>query len=288
MTCICGMIRNGHVYMAGDLMGSNGFTGRTYPDSKVFANGEFILGYTSSFRMGQILEWNWIPPLREEGITDRQYMQLNVIESIRETFSTFGYGTREGLESVGGTFLIGYRGCLYEMQENFSLLSIPDFVAVGSGQYHAEAILYNTKDNEDFHPFEIMQTAIETAAHFTQSVSYECTVFTSDTEDTYMQEVEEVESVFVEVKTVEVVVDMHRYEILPSGVSIDLAPSIIFESIEELFDYFDVALGTCSLKRLAKELNVDFAPNIGSKTLLLRVDQKVKEIQQSLIDNTTV
>ena len=62
MTCITGMVRNGHVYMAGDLMGSNGFTGRVYPDSKVFTNGDFIVGYTSSFRMGQILEWNWHPP----------------------------------------------------------------------------------------------------------------------------------------------------------------------------------------------------------------------------------
>lgn len=180
MTCICGMVRDGHVYMAGDLMGSNGFTGKVYPDSKVFINGDFIIGYTSSFRMGQILEWNWVPPLREEGITDRQYMQFNVIESLRETFAIFGYGVKEGLESLGGNFLIGYKDSLYEMQENFSLLRIEDYAAVGSGQYHAEATLHLMCDNLDIHPFNIMQTAIGTAAHFTQSVSYECTMFSSD------------------------------------------------------------------------------------------------------------
>ena len=94
MTCITGMVRDSHVYMAGDLMGSNGFTGRVYPDSKVFTNGDFIIGYTSSFRMGQILEWNWEPPLRQEGITDRNYMQLNVVESLRATFATYGYGVK--------------------------------------------------------------------------------------------------------------------------------------------------------------------------------------------------
>lgn len=183
MTCICGMVRDGHVYMAGDLMGSNGFTGKVYPDSKVFVNGEFIIGYTSSFRMGQILEWNWQAPLREEGITDRQYMQLNVIESLRETFAAYGYGVKKGLEDIGGNFLIGYKGCLYEMQNNFSLLSIPDYAAVGSGGYHAEAVLHLLYNQEEESPFDIMQVAIGTAAHFTQSVSEECTVYSSNTEE---------------------------------------------------------------------------------------------------------
>lgn len=179
MTCIVGMVKNDQIYMAGDLMGSNGYTKKVYPDSKVFLNGEFLLGYTSSFRMGQILEWNWEPPLRQEGISDRQYMQLNVVESLRDTFATFGYGIKQGLEDLGGTFLIGYRGKLYEMQDNFSLLQNEDFVAVGSGQYHAEAVmhvLYNT----EIHPFDILQEAISTAAHFTSSVSEECTLLTTD------------------------------------------------------------------------------------------------------------
>lgn len=179
MTCICGVVKDGYVWIAGDLMGSNDFTHKVYPDSKVFQNGEFIIGYTSSFRMGQILEWNWEPPLREEGISDRQYMQLNVVESLRATFAAFGYGIKEGLEELGGSFLIGYKGCLYEMQDNFSLLKIEDYVAVGSGQYHAEAVLHLLYQSDVNHPFDIMQTAIATAAYFTQSVSQECTLYSS-------------------------------------------------------------------------------------------------------------
>lgn len=200
MTCICGMVRNNHVYMAGDLMGSNGFTGKVYPDSKVFVNGEFIIGYTSSFRMGQILEWNWQQPLRQEGISDREYMQLNVVESLRETFAAFGYGVKSGLEDIGGNFLIGYHGKLYEMQDNFSLLSVEDFAAVGSGQYHAEAILHLLHQEQDLHPFYIMQTAIGTAAHFTQSVSHECTVYSSDenAEKDWNDVIEEQERLFEE------------------------------------------------------------------------------------------
>ena len=46
MTCICALVKDGEVWMAGDLMGSNGHTGKVYPDSKVFINGEIIFGYT--------------------------------------------------------------------------------------------------------------------------------------------------------------------------------------------------------------------------------------------------
>lgn len=180
MTCIVGMVRNGEVFMGGDLMGSNGFTGKVYPDSKVFVNGDFIIGYTSSFRMGQILEWNWQQPLRQEGITDRQYIQLNVVESLRGTFAEFGYGVKNGLECIGGNFLIGYKGSLYEMQDDFSILKVDDFSAVGSGGYHAEAILHYLYPDEEVHPFTILQTAIATAANFTQSVSAECTLYSSD------------------------------------------------------------------------------------------------------------
>lgn len=69
MTCITAMVKGDHVWMAGDLMGSNGFTKKIYPDSKVFVNGEFIIGYTSSFRMGQLLQYNWEQPPRLEGMT---------------------------------------------------------------------------------------------------------------------------------------------------------------------------------------------------------------------------
>ena len=92
MTCIVALVKEGNIWMAGDLMGSNGFTKKTYPDPKVFVNGDFVIGYTSSFRMGQILEYNWEQPPRMEGLTDRQYLQLDVIESMRACFSAFGYG----------------------------------------------------------------------------------------------------------------------------------------------------------------------------------------------------
>ena len=180
MTCIVAVAKDEHVWMAGDLMGSNGFTKKIYSDTKVFVNGDFIIGYCGSFRMGQILQYNWEQPPRIEGLTDRQYLQTDVIESMRNCLAQFGVGEfREG-EHQGGNFLIGYRGGIYEMQNNFSILKNDDFAAIGSGTYHAEATLKVLTENPDFDPAYVLQKAIEVAGEFTTSVSKECTVVSTD------------------------------------------------------------------------------------------------------------
>ena len=177
MTCIVATVFGGEVFMAGDLMGSNGFVKKVYPDPKVFKNGDFVVGYTSSFRMGQLLQYNWKQPPRIEGLTDRQYLQVDVIESMRGVFNAYGYGSNEGLEDIGGNFLIGYKGSLYEMQPNFSILKHEDFAAIGSGQDYANSVLsvleVTIKSPEDV--VECLGTAIKTAARFTTSVSEEFT-----------------------------------------------------------------------------------------------------------------
>lgn len=182
MTCISALVKDGHVWMAGDLMGSNGYTGKVYSDSKVFVNGDFIIGYTSSFRMGQLLEFNWVQPPRLEGMEDREYLQISVVESLRSCFQQYGYGIKDGVEDIGGNFLIGYRGCVYEMQHNFSLLKHEDYVACGSGIDYATSAMSVLIDNAagDFDPYDVLQTAIGTAAKFVTSVSAECTILTTD------------------------------------------------------------------------------------------------------------
>ncbi|CAM0111736.1 peptidase HslV family [Vibrio phage 166E36-1] len=182
MTCIVAVAKDEHVWMAGDLMGSNGFTKKVYSDTKVFVNGDFIIGYCGSFRMGQILQYNWEQPPRIEGLTDRQYLQTDVIESMRNCLAQFGVGEFKEGEHQGGNFLIGYRGGIYEMQNNFSILKNDDFAAIGSGTYHAEAALKVLTEVPDFDPAYVLQKAIEVAGEFTTSVSKECTIVSTDEE----------------------------------------------------------------------------------------------------------
>jgi ATP-dependent protease HslVU (ClpYQ) peptidase subunit len=58
MTCIVGMVENGKVYIGGDSAGVSGFDYHIREDQKVFQNGDMIFGFTSSFRMGQLLQYS--------------------------------------------------------------------------------------------------------------------------------------------------------------------------------------------------------------------------------------
>lgn len=61
LTCIVGMTHKGKVYIGADSLGSNGFTQSIRKESKVFKNGEFLIGCTSSFRMIDLLKWKFNP-----------------------------------------------------------------------------------------------------------------------------------------------------------------------------------------------------------------------------------
>ena len=259
MTCISAVVKNGHVYMAGDLMGSNGFTKKVYPDTKVFKNGDFLIGYTSSFRMGQILQYNWSQPSRLEGVTDREYLQIDVIESMRECFNTYGFGEFKDGEHQGGTFLIGYKGELYEMQSNFSILKNENFAAVGSGQYHAESTLLLLTQDPDFDPQEVLTASIYAASYFTTSVSEDCTIVTTD--EDYEKEL-----------------DSRYYIVGDNPEMVEKEPTTVVKIPELTFDkgYFDKTtdehIMLLSLfKSIALDNNVEFAHNIGIKKLHERV-----------------
>lgn len=135
MTCIIGYIdEKGVGHMAGDTAGTS-VDGHYRVDNvhpKVFRNGEMLIGYTSSFRMGQILEHVFTAPERNDGLTDYQYMVKQVVPAIRKAFVEGNYMTKE--DKDGGTFLIIYRGKLFALQDDFSVFERPrNFDSCGSG-----------------------------------------------------------------------------------------------------------------------------------------------------------
>jgi 20S proteasome alpha/beta subunit len=56
MTCIVGIIDKETIYLGGDSAGTAGYGQSIRKDKKVFIkDNKFIIGFTSSFRMGQLL-----------------------------------------------------------------------------------------------------------------------------------------------------------------------------------------------------------------------------------------
>ena len=87
MTCIIAFIdQKGVGHMAADSAGTNTeyHTQSLRKQSKIFRNGEFIFGFTTSFRMGQILQYNFHPPERPENITDMVYMVTRFIPAVKD------------------------------------------------------------------------------------------------------------------------------------------------------------------------------------------------------------
>jgi len=137
MTAIVAMIHEGKVWMGGDHLGSDGFTKNEFvKNDKVFKNGDFLIGYTTSFHMGQILQYHWKQPHRQENLTDDVYFYKFVMKSFIDCFKDNGYGDKRGVGWESGEFLVGWKGRLF-LVENAHALECEKFGAVGSGSYHA-------------------------------------------------------------------------------------------------------------------------------------------------------
>jgi len=167
MTCIVGIEHEGVVYMGGDSAAASGWDIYIETGPKVFVVGEFVIGYTSSFRMGQLLQYQLSVKPREE-MSDRAYMITVFAEAVRLLLKDHGYAHIENNEETGGVFLVGYHGHLYRVQDDFAVLQRFDgYAAVGCGQSYALGAL-EVLDKSD--PQAALEKALEAAEHFSNGV----------------------------------------------------------------------------------------------------------------------
>lgn len=180
MTCIVAVKIKNEIAIGGDTLGSNGFNKTHYTNKKVFSNGEFTIGYTTSFIMGQVLEHLWRPPARMEGTSTQEYLIVDVIPSIRQCFSNNGINEHKDGLNEGGSFILVFEGDIYEVQPDYSIMkSEQDFVSVGSGTYHASACastLLKHNNKLKLTAEQIVVESIKTASSMVTSVGGE--VFT--------------------------------------------------------------------------------------------------------------
>lgn len=156
MTCIVGLVKDGKVYMGSDSAGSDGFTYAIRQEPKVFRRdgdrGEMIMGYTTSFRFGQLLEHALEVPIQPKDMADHKYMVTLFMAAVRKCLKDGGYSNKKGYSldknetEEGGTALIGYHGKLWQMMDDFQIaLSPPLGDACGSGVYSAMGALHILK-----------------------------------------------------------------------------------------------------------------------------------------------
>lgn len=169
MTCIVGVVSDGVVHLGGDSAGTAGLERTLRRDPKVFRVGEFVLGFTSSFRMGQLLQHRLTPPAIPEGADLHAYMVTEFVDAVRELFDDGGYTKDKGGRESGGTFLVGVRGRLFQIADDFQVgESLDGYDACGCGQAYALGVLHATRANQ---PFNRLELALEAAAYHNAGVS---------------------------------------------------------------------------------------------------------------------
>ena len=138
-------------------------------DSKVFINSDFIIGFTSSFRMGQLLRYSFLPPARKEGQEIFAYMVTDFIDAVRTCLKQGGYAKIENNEDLGGIFLVGHKGRLFTIESDFQVCeTILPYAAVGCGGTYALGSLYSTDDV--IPSVERLTRALRAAAEFSAGV----------------------------------------------------------------------------------------------------------------------
>lgn len=147
MTCIVGFVHQNQfgqkqVYMGGDSSGLSGWDLTQRKDPKVFYVGKVVIGFTSSFRMGQILQHSFVPPDRTPGEDLYQYMCTRFIDEVRKVLHTKGFTERKNDREEGGQFLVGIEGRLFNVGSDFQVgENIHGFDAIGCGGSQAVGAL---------------------------------------------------------------------------------------------------------------------------------------------------
>ena len=173
MTCIVGMVdkKNKNVIIGADSGGSSDTNTFIRKDGKVFKNGEFVIGCTSSFRMIQLLRFSFIPP-EINGKDIYEYLCTDFINAVRECFKNNGYLYKgQGGEESGGTFLVAYKDRLFKIEDDFQVgETTSEFNSCGSGEDLALGALFSLADtNLDVE--KKLRKSLEAAEYFSSSVS---------------------------------------------------------------------------------------------------------------------
>lgn len=149
MTCIAGFVEGDTVWMGADSAGVSssdyGLTVRS--DGKLFRNGPMLFGFTTSFRMGQLLRHALTIPDHDPRVAAEKYMATTFIDAVRECLKSHGWASKENESEKGGTFLVGYQGRLFVVYDDYQVGEPADGIeAVGCGYQIAKGALYASRE----------------------------------------------------------------------------------------------------------------------------------------------
>lgn len=161
MTCIVAVTDGQRIVLGADSVGvgRNSYH-QIRRDPKIFAMGSFLLGFTTSFRMGQVLMHSEFPkpPLTEDPTRAFRFMVQEFVPAARGCLEAGGYAksitfsrgeAQESHQAQGGTFIVGFEGFLFEVHDDYAVAmqELP-YTAIGAAHLPALGALAATADLE--------------------------------------------------------------------------------------------------------------------------------------------
>lgn len=133
--------------MGGDSAGVGGYDLTVRADQKVFRNGPMLFGFTTSFRMGQLLRYALTIPDHDPRVPLEKYMATTFIDAVRECLKSHGWAEKEKEQERGGTFLVGYQAKLFTVYNDYQVgIAADGFDAVGCGGEIARGAIFATPE----------------------------------------------------------------------------------------------------------------------------------------------
>lgn len=172
MTCIAAVTDGKRVYMGGDSAGIAGYTLTVRADPKVFIKDQrFVIGFTSSFRMGNILRYHFTPPSFTDDHNLDEYMVDGFTQGVIKCFREHGFAVVSDGRVSGGQFLVGVRGRIFLIDNDFQVgYSACDYAACGCGEDIALGSLHTTSALLANDPMKRVELALSAAADHSTGV----------------------------------------------------------------------------------------------------------------------
>lgn len=135
MTCIVAFKRGGKVWIGGDSASVGGLGLTQSKVAKVFENDGVLFGFTTSWRMGQLLRYSFTPPRLGVGQDLEEFMATTFVDEVRKVLKEKGYAEVKDNVEEGGTFLVVIGGRIFKVDSDFQVNeSVHPYDACGCGE----------------------------------------------------------------------------------------------------------------------------------------------------------